>query len=220
MTLNFDSEITNSESLIKLGNTEIKNVLEFKYLGVMLSPENPTRLIEHRIASATAKFHELKKVFTNNRISIKTRGRYLNAFVRSRLCYNIATWNNPEHFVNKLDVEWHQILRKSIKGGFRRRENGHYYYTNVDLRRIIGVMSIERYAERQQLKWIAHCIRMENDTLQKLSLFMIPSKKYYRNVWTRIENKTGLTKSDFIRKAMDKSSFNSYIANRYGSFDE
>ena len=99
MTLNHDEETIKSESLISLDEEKIKNVLEFKYLGVTLSPQKPTRLIEHRIASATAKFHELRKVLTNGRISVRTRGRYMNAFVRSKLFYNIATWNNPDNFV-------------------------------------------------------------------------------------------------------------------------
>ena len=91
MTLNFDTETTNAESILSLGEDKIKNVLEFKYLGVMLSTEKPNRLIEHRIAAATSKFHELKKIFRNNRISAKNKGQYLKAFVRLRLCYNIAT---------------------------------------------------------------------------------------------------------------------------------
>ena len=79
---------------------------------------------------------------------------------------------------------------------------------------------IESQKTNEQLKWLAHCVRMENDALQKISLFMIPSKKYYKTVWTRLEKKIGLTKSDFIRKAVDKPSFNRYIELRYGSFDE
>ena len=71
----------------------------------MLSPEKPTRLIEHRIASATAKFHELRKILTNGRISARTRGQYMNALVRLRLCNNIATWNNPDHFVTLCGTE-------------------------------------------------------------------------------------------------------------------
>ena len=50
MTLNFDETTTNSESIMSLGADNIKNVLEFKYLGVMLCPDKPNRLIEHRVA--------------------------------------------------------------------------------------------------------------------------------------------------------------------------
>ena len=140
-----------------------KYVLEFKYLGVMLSPQKPTRLIEHRIASATAKFHELRKILTNGRISARTRGRYINAFVRSRLCYDIATWNNPDHFVKKLDVVWHRMLRKVANIGFKRKPDSKLFiYSNKDLLRITGCQSIEFFAEKQQVKWLAHCVRIQN----------------------------------------------------------
>ena len=143
-----------------------------------------TRLIEHRIASATVKFHELRKILTSGRISARTRGRYMNAFVRSRLCYNIATWNNPDDlFVKKLDIAWHRMLREVVKNGFKRKPDSKaFIYSNKDLLRITGCQSIDIFAEKQQAKWLAHCVRMENDALQKLSLFMTTTKKNYKSV--------------------------------------
>ena len=37
--------------------------------------------------------------------------------------------------------------------------------------RITECQSIEIFAEKQQVKWLAHCVRMENDALQKFSLY-------------------------------------------------
>ena len=82
-----------------------------------------------------------------------------------------------------------QNPKKTVKNGVKRRETDGYLYTNEDLSRITGCMSIERFAERQQLRWLAHCIRMENISLQKTTLFMIPTKAYYRDIGTRIEEK-------------------------------
>ena len=184
----------------------------------MLSPEKPTRLIEHRIESATAKFHDLRKILTNGRISARTRGRYMNAFVRSKLCYNIATWNNPDHFVNTLDVVWHRMLRKVVKNGFKRKADSKaFIYSNKDLLRITGFQSIQFFSEKQLVKWLAHCVRMENDALQKLSLFMITTKKNYKSVWSRIESKLGMDRQQFWKLDRDKPSFNRYINSRYGS---
>ena len=58
LAMNCEPEVTNASSLIKLGADKIKNVLEFKYLGVLLSSTQPTKLIEHRIAAATQKYFE------------------------------------------------------------------------------------------------------------------------------------------------------------------
>ena len=134
-------------------------MLEFKYLGVVLYPEKPTRLIEHRIALATARFYELRKILTHGRISPRTSGQYTNASVRSRLCCNIATWNNPDHFVKKFDVVWHRMLRKNVKNGFKRKPDSKaFMYSNKDLLPITGCQSIKIFDEKQQVKWLAHSV--------------------------------------------------------------
>ena len=88
MVVNEPEEDTTSESIITLGTSKIKNVEQFKYLGVQISPNNNIVVIQHRIASVTAKFAELKDMFKNHRINIQIRVKFLMAFVRSRLTYN------------------------------------------------------------------------------------------------------------------------------------
>ena len=111
----------------------------------------------------------------------------MNAFLRSRLCYNIATWNNPDHFVKRLDVVWNRMLRKVLKNGFKRKpDSKSFIYSNKDPLRITGCKSVQIFPEKQQVKW-TYCVRMENDALQKLSFFMTTTKKNYKSVWSRIE---------------------------------
>ena len=73
------------ESIVHVGDYKIKNVSEFCYLGILISSVNPSRIVEHRIASASAKFAELKHMLQDQRINLKTRSLYMNAFIRSRL---------------------------------------------------------------------------------------------------------------------------------------
>ena len=56
LVVNGPDHDTYSESLVTLGDTALKNVTEFKYLGVMVSSTEPSKLIEHRVASAISKF--------------------------------------------------------------------------------------------------------------------------------------------------------------------
>ena len=67
-----------------------------------------------------------------------------------------------------------------MKNGFKRKPDSKaFIYSNKDLLRITGCQSIDIFAEKQQVKWLAHSVRMENDALQKLSLFMTTTKKHY-----------------------------------------
>ena len=161
MEMNCVESTTKSESLVSQDEDKIKKVLEFKYLGVMLSPKKPTRLIEYQVAFAIAKFHELRKVLRNGRISVKSRGRYLNLFAHSRLCCNIATGNNPEQQSSISSRSWipcgTECSEKWWKMGSSASQllcvhkASFYVYINDDLLRITGCQSISTFAEKQQL---------------------------------------------------------------------
>ena len=66
MVVNGNHEETTSESIIKLGEYDIKNVQAFKYLGIKIAPNNNNVMIQHRIGSASSKFSELKDMFKNH----------------------------------------------------------------------------------------------------------------------------------------------------------
>ena len=84
--------------------------------------------------------------------------------------------------IQKLEIEW------IVKGGFKRRDappkdiseedkkNGTwdyaYIYSNENIYRITGCGPLTLFQEKHHLKWLAHCVRMDNSCLQKQTLFM------------------------------------------------
>lgn len=98
MVVNGEESDTNYESIIMLGNIKIKNVKQFKYLGVQFAPRDNSTMIQHRIATASANFAEFKNMFKNHRINIKTRA-FMNAYIRSRLTYNCSTLLNAQGMI-------------------------------------------------------------------------------------------------------------------------
>ena len=91
MSFNVSDDILSADSLVKLNHTKIDNVRTFPYLGHSVSNEgnNNSSLITQRIASAFAKFNEIRQVLTDRRINLKTRVKFLHACVRSRLTFSI-----------------------------------------------------------------------------------------------------------------------------------
>ena len=59
----------------------------------------------------------------DQRINLKTRNLYMNAFIRSRLTYNTSPWLKCDRFIRKLEVVWVLMLRRILKGGFRRKNS-------------------------------------------------------------------------------------------------
>ena len=231
MVVNGPEEDTTSESIITLGTSKIKNVQQFKYLGVQISPNSNIVMIQHRIASATAKFAELKDMFKNHRINIKIRVKFLMAFVRSRLTYNCCTLFNASKDIKKLEVEWTRLLRllrRLVRNGMKRRaapppnisqeekEQGNwdysYVYTNTDIHRICRTSTIEEFVTIQHLKWIAHVVRMENGTLEKQTLFMEG-----KDVWKGLEKTIGMDRMQLRRTMFNKKDFDCLFEGSQGA---
>ena len=57
--------------------------------------------------------------FKPQKIHRKTRVKFLNSFVCSRLTYACQNWNLTVDQFEKLDVMYHNLLRRMIRGGFQ-----------------------------------------------------------------------------------------------------
>ena len=91
IVFNVDESVMSNKSLISLRGTNIENVRQFKYLGHLLSNEKTQNFLNHQIASAYAKWSEMKDIFLDQKIYLKIRVRYLEACVRSRLLYSVQS---------------------------------------------------------------------------------------------------------------------------------
>ena len=231
MVVNGDDDETWSPSLVTLGHYKIKNTTEFKYLGILLSVVNPSSSTQHRIAATIGKFAELQSMLQDQRICLRTRGSFMNSFIRSRLAYNVHTWFKATKYIEKLNVEWVRMLRRIVKGGFKRRnapppglteddrKNGSwdyaFIYSNAKIHSLTSTKPLQIYVEQQQLYWLAHCIRMPNSCKQKQTLFMRPTKPYFRDIWLDIEKSTGIDRKQLQRTMIDEKHFNSWMRDRY-----
>ena len=63
---------------------------------------------------------------------------------------------------------------------------------------------MQNYIEKQNFTWLAHCSRMSNNMIQKQIMFMIPSRKHYRDYWVQLENRSGMDKCQLRTTMFDK----------------
>ena len=63
------------------------------------------------------------------------------------------------------------MLRRMIRGGFRKTENLHFFYTNQDVLAICQTDDIQTYVSRQQTSYLSHLARQSNSTLTKKLTF-------------------------------------------------
>ena len=176
MILNHDCMLAEyPASIVHLKGTDIDNVKEFIYMGSKIKFDEPSTgnaELELRIDLGERKFYELAKNLMNYKILLSTRVKILNALVRSRLTYSCQTWSISRVQFQRLSSVYCSMLRKMIKGGYRRkRDSWSYVLSNKDILQISKTEDISKFAARQQRNYAAHVIRKDNDSIAKRAMF-------------------------------------------------
>ena len=177
--------IDQPQSIVTVAGTPLTNVHTFRYLGSQISTSEAYTgdyEINYRINLANAKFKEIQHLLTKFHIDKATCLTYYNAFVRSRLCYSCSTWSLNAKQRNRLQTTYNSHMRAMVKGGFRRKGgardrqdevgyNRAYTLKNCEIMKILGAPDLVKFARNQQINWVAHVVRMENDRIVKQVLF-------------------------------------------------
>ena len=110
-------------SLITMKGEKVEHVQHFKYLGSFKTDDEPgisNKEISYRTGLATGKFNSMKHIFCNHQIKLKTRIRFYDCFVKSRLLYSCETWCPTQQQVDTIEAAHIKFLRFMVKGGWNR----------------------------------------------------------------------------------------------------
>ena len=217
-------ELAKKPSLINIQGYDIENVMDFTYLGHAVTIDEYRCFTEHRIASATGKFNELRKMLSDTNVYMRTRRKILEACVRSRLTYGTQAVLPNEKQMTKLEVCWYRLLRNMIKGGWTRRdsdnleeENFSFLYTNREVEEVVRTMPLRNFIYTQYLKYIAHVCRSPNTSITKKLLFAKPAKKFYRDPWLKIAELLGVSTDQAKRLTQSRGEFAELVRQRFSS---
>ena len=162
-------------TIIRINKTPVDNVSSFKYLGYKINYEEPSigdAELNLRIDMANCKFYELGKNLMNRKIALSTRIKIFNALVRSRLTYSCQIWNLNKRQGKHINAVYMQMLRKMVKGGYRRKEGTYsYVLSNSDILKRCNTENIHQFVLRQQRNFVAHVVRGENGRTTKRLIF-------------------------------------------------
>ena len=164
-------------SIVTLNGSSLNNVKEFKYLGSQLHHQQPNTgdvELNHRTQLANSKFAEKLNLLQNYNIRLRTRIKFLDSYVRSRLTYGCQNWNLSQTQFDRLDVCYRRFLRRMVRGGFRRKEgdeNFSYKMNDAKLHRLCGTTDLSHFIKDQQCNYAAHIVRTANDRSAKKLMF-------------------------------------------------
>ena len=119
---------------------------------------------------AYAKFAVMANFLQNYKIHLKTRVKFLNSFVgSSRLTSSCQNWNLNVGQFEKLDITYHNLLRRMIRGGFKRTGDN-----DGDLRDIHAIYctsDVSNFIRKQQKNYVGHVVRMPIERCEKQLMF-------------------------------------------------
>ena len=163
------------KTITMVGNENVDNVMEFRYLGSLIHYRQVTTgdaEITSRIDMAEAKFYEYGKKFMNHKLKISVRASILNSLVRSRLTYGCQSWILTCAQRDRINAAYTSMIRKMVRKGYERKPNEwSYKLTNKNLLDIAQTESISSFVERQRRQYLAHVIRLPNTSLVKRMMF-------------------------------------------------
>ena len=141
---------------ITIGETELKSVQQFSYLGCTISSDaRIEKEIDNRLAKASSAFGRLnKRVWNNKNPRIQTKISVYRAVVLTILLYGSEAWVTYRSHVRLLE-RFHQRCLRTIL-------NIHWseFIANVEVLEQAEVPSIEAMLLKYKLRWAGHVSRM------------------------------------------------------------
>ncbi|XP_047480159.1 uncharacterized protein LOC125032818 [Penaeus chinensis] len=167
-------------------NARLKQVQEFKYLGVTVDTRGGSQVARRaRVAAAWNKWRELSGVISDRKMPRKLKVKLYSTIRRPVLLYGAEVWTMGKKEERILEATEMRTLRR-IKGvTLRERER------SADIRRELEVSDINEKVKKIRMRWYGHVKKREGGHLAKVAMESIapgrrprgrPKKRWRDNV--------------------------------------
>ena len=188
---------------IKVDNTNLEQVHQFKYLGTQITEDAKTETeFQCRISIAKAKFSSMSSILTSRQLKMPLKLRVLNCYIMSIFTYGCEAWTLTEVLENKVDAFEMWCLRRMGKISWKDR------VTNIEvLERMNTERSLLRSIKQRQLRYFGH-LKRQNSFLTHALEGKLEGKRPRgrpRTTWiSTISKWTGESKMGCTRMASDR----------------
>ena len=157
-------------SLIKLGDRELEDVMEFSYLGSSISSNgNSEDDVNQRLKKARQAFGALRNIWKSGKISKRTKTRIYKTNVLPVLLYGSESWKITKTIAKKLEAFQNKCLRRILRIFWPNRT------TNAEIRCSTGIQPVSEIIDHRRWRWIGHVTRMESNSITKTALRWTPA---------------------------------------------
>lgn len=152
---------------ISIDNYMLETVHQFTYLGSTVTDNlSLDTEIDKRIGKAATTLARLKsRVWTNAKLTVKTKMVVYNACVLSTLLYGCEAWTTYAHQEKKLNTFHLRSLRRIL--GIHWQDK----VTNTDVLSLAALPTMYTLLRQRRLRWLGHVFRMEDGRIPKDVLY-------------------------------------------------
>ena len=152
--------------------TSLRQVNKLKYLGVTISEEGGSEeTVRARVSAAWGKWRDISGVISDKNMPRKLKIKLYMTIIRPVLLYGAECWTvrkKEEQILEKTEM---RMLRR-IKGVTLRDR-----VKSVDIRKELGVSSIQEKVREIRLRWYGHVQRMEENEVKAVGDMRVPGKR-------------------------------------------
>ena len=156
-----------TRSDIHIGETKLKNVKTFPYLGSIIS--NDAKIdaeIDNRLAKANKAFGKLiKRVWRNKDLKKATKIKIYKTIILPTLLYGAESWVLHRRHLRSLESFHQRCLRNILKIRWFHR------VTNNEVLARSRLTNLQALLHKTQLRWAGHVSRMPDHRLPKAVMF-------------------------------------------------
>ena len=158
---------TPAPPVIIIDNYELDVVHQFTYLGSTITDNLSLDIeIDKRIGKAATTLARLtSRVWTNPKLTAKTKMAVYNACVLSTLLYGSETWNTYARQEKRLNTFHLRNLRRILGISWQDK------VTNTDVLSRAGLPTMYTLLRQRRLRWLGHVRRMEDGRIPKDVLY-------------------------------------------------
>ena len=152
--------------------TRLRQVNKFKYLGVTISEEGGSEeAVKARVRAAWGKWRDISGVISDKNMPRNLKIKLYMTVIRRVLLYEAECWTvrkKEEQILEKTEM---RMLRR-IKGVTLRDR-----VKSVDIRKELGVSSIQEKVREMRLRWYGYMQRMEEHEVRAVGDMVVPGKR-------------------------------------------
>ena len=198
-----------TDCIVHLNGTQLKQVTEFAYLGVLFTSDGrQDNEISRRINQASGVLRELgSSVVGNTMLSRQAKLTIYKSLYRPILTYGHETWTLTESARSRIGAAEMRFLRRML--GVTRRDR----IPNEAIRERVKVEPLLSWIEKSQFGWYGHTLRMNHDQLARQILFAVPEgrpppgrpRKRWTDQMNELCRRISLNPDDAAEMALDRA---------------